>query len=159
MRSGESKSGALRAPRRWRRSQRGQAAVEFVIVLPILLVLLFALIEFASAWRKYQLITNISREGVRLAVVNRTNPDPLVTTRVNNLLDDTGLSSADATVTLSCNGTDGSLCTNTGDQDGVQIDYPHQWVFMGPVLNLMCPGCGSSFGSVTLTAKSIMRKE
>jgi hypothetical protein len=37
----------------------------------------------------------------------------------------------------------------------VQVDYVHNYVFIGPILNLF----GGSLGSVTLTGKSIMRLE
>lgn len=142
------------------RADRGQALVEFVLALPILLVLVFGIIEFATAWRAQQLITNIAREGARLAVT----PDgdqASVETRIANLLDAQGLNSEDATVTYACDGVEGSICGAgmTGLSNEITIDYPYTFRVFGPVMNLMCTGCGDQYGTITLSTTSIMRKE
>jgi Flp pilus assembly protein TadG len=54
---------------RWR-DDRGAAAVEFALVLPILILLLFGIIEFARVWNVRQTLTDAAREGARVAVVN-----------------------------------------------------------------------------------------
>lgn len=56
-------------PRRFRESERGQALVEFTMVLPILLILLFALVDFGRAFYTWLLVTNAAREGARIAAV------------------------------------------------------------------------------------------
>ncbi|MBV2235282.1 MAG: pilus assembly protein [Sterolibacterium sp.] len=48
---------------------RGAAAVEFALVLPLLLLLLFGIIEFSIALYDKALITNASREAARYGVV------------------------------------------------------------------------------------------
>jgi Flp pilus assembly protein TadG len=134
--------------------------VEFVLLLPLLLAIVFAIIEFAIAWRTYQIITNVAREGARLAVVTRgPGKATTVQTRIDNLLNQSNLNSANATATYSCDGAAGGLCSSTGQSDGVQIDYPHSFVFLGPILDLMCLGCGSSYATITLTSLSVMRTE
>jgi len=60
-------------------SQRGASAVEFAIVLPVLLLLLFGTIEFGVLFFNKAVITNASREGARRGVVwwtdsNGTSP-------------------------------------------------------------------------------------
>ena len=45
--------------------QRGAAAVEFAIVLPLLLVFVFGIIEFGFLLYDKAVITNASREGAR----------------------------------------------------------------------------------------------
>lgn len=58
--------------RRWRglfKSQQGQALVELALVLPILLMLLFGIIEFGRIYGAYMVISNLSREGARYGVV------------------------------------------------------------------------------------------
>jgi Flp pilus assembly protein TadG len=47
----------------------GAAAVEFALVLPIILLLLFGIIEFGRAWNVRQTLTDAAREGARLAAV------------------------------------------------------------------------------------------
>ncbi len=50
-------------------NQKGAAAVEFAIVLPLLLLLLFGIIEFSLLLYNKAMLTNASREGARLGVV------------------------------------------------------------------------------------------
>jgi len=52
----------------------GQALAEFALVLPVLLVLLLAMIDFGKAFNYWIDATHITAEGARYAVVNR-KPD------------------------------------------------------------------------------------
>jgi Flp pilus assembly protein TadG len=52
-----------------RRREKGAAAVEFAIVLPLLLVLAFGIIEFGFLIYNKAMITNASREGARAGIV------------------------------------------------------------------------------------------
>lgn len=52
-------------------SQRsGQALVEFVLIAPILLFLIFGLVDFARAWSAHHVIADAAREGTRMLVVH-----------------------------------------------------------------------------------------
>ena len=56
----------------------GQSLVEFVMVLPIFLILIFAVIDFGMGLRSYISLTNATREGARFAAVGNaagTYPD------------------------------------------------------------------------------------
>jgi Flp pilus assembly protein TadG len=55
--------------------QRGVAAIEFALVLPILLILVFGIIEFSTILYDKAMITNASREGARLGIVYRYDPE------------------------------------------------------------------------------------
>ena len=55
------------------KAQRGSAAVEFAIVLPIFLLLVFAIIEFGFILYDKAVITNASREAARAGVVLKTD--------------------------------------------------------------------------------------
>ena len=55
------------------RDRRGQSMVEFALVLPILLLVVFGATEFGRAWMTLNILTAAAREGARLAVV--TAPD------------------------------------------------------------------------------------
>jgi Flp pilus assembly protein TadG len=61
----------------WSRLQRrdGQTFVEFVIVLPILVMLVLGICQFGLAFHNYLSITDATRVGARAAAVKRTN-DP-----------------------------------------------------------------------------------
>jgi Flp pilus assembly protein TadG len=55
--------------------QHGLAAVEFALLLPILLMLLFGMIDAARALQANIIITNISREGANLVARGNTPLD------------------------------------------------------------------------------------
>jgi len=47
----------------------GQALVEFALVVPIFLLLLFGMVEFGRAWMTKNIITGAAREAVRIYAV------------------------------------------------------------------------------------------
>ncbi|MBM4407452.1 MAG: pilus assembly protein [Chloroflexi bacterium] len=57
---------------------RGQALVEFALIVPVFLMLLFALVDFGRVVFAQQAITQGAREGARAALV--TALDPAITT-------------------------------------------------------------------------------
>ncbi len=54
-----------------RRTEKGAAAVEFALVLPILVLLVFGIVEFGRAYNAYLSVTHAAREGARLAAVGK----------------------------------------------------------------------------------------
>jgi Flp pilus assembly protein TadG len=62
----------LRRPKGIRsRGIRGQALVEFALVIPIFLLVMLALFDLGRAVFAYNTLTNAAREGVRMAIVNQ----------------------------------------------------------------------------------------
>ncbi|TET50819.1 MAG: pilus assembly protein [Actinomycetota bacterium] len=57
------------------KKEKGASAVEFALILPILIILIFGIFEFSIAFNNYITITHAAREGVRLAAVDLNNPD------------------------------------------------------------------------------------
>jgi Flp pilus assembly protein TadG len=51
--------------------ERAQALVEFALVLPIFLLILFAIFDFGRAIYAYNAISNAAREGGRTAIINQ----------------------------------------------------------------------------------------
>jgi Flp pilus assembly protein TadG len=51
--------------------QRGATAVEFAIVFPLLILLMFGIIEFSVILYDKAMITNASREGARAGIVSQ----------------------------------------------------------------------------------------
>ena len=49
--------------------EKGGSAVEFAIILPILIMLIFGIIQFGIAYNKYVSVAHAVREGARLAAV------------------------------------------------------------------------------------------
>jgi hypothetical protein len=55
--------------RRRKSNQSGQALIEFALVLPLVLLLVVGMLEFARAWNLHQTMTDAVREGARRAVL------------------------------------------------------------------------------------------
>ena len=55
--------------------QKGVAALEFAIILPVLLLLTCGIIEFSVALYDKAMITNASREGARAGIVYAFDPN------------------------------------------------------------------------------------
>ena len=63
---------------RWS-EERGQSMTEFAIVLPILVVLLFGIVQFGILFNNYVTLTDAARAGARAAAVSRQSADPVGT--------------------------------------------------------------------------------
>jgi len=135
------------------RGSKGQSLAEFALAVPMLLLLVVGMVEFARGWMVKQVITNVAREGARLAVTP-TSTQAQVAARVDSLLTDVGINPSNANVTLTV--CDGTGCT--GQADEVQVQVPYQFTLVAPVLNLVCGG-GCPLGTVNLTSTSRMRNE
>jgi len=55
--------------RRIQKASKGQSLVEFAMVLPLLVILIFGIIDFGMGLRSYISLTNATREGARFAAV------------------------------------------------------------------------------------------
>ena len=74
--------------------ERAAAVVEFAVVLPLLLTVLFGIIEYGWIFMVRQSLQTAAREGCRLAVLQTTDdPYTEVIARVNQVMAPTGLSS------------------------------------------------------------------
>lgn len=147
-------------PRRGRASRqdrdRGQAIVEFILVVPILLLLLFGMIEFGAAWRTQHVLTHASREGARYATTLPSTIDS-VKHVVLQRLQEGGLNPEQALLrTQICSG---SGCSGT--LDVVEVDYPFNFRLLTPLLELTCLNRDCNFvgGEWRLTASTSMRNE
>jgi Flp pilus assembly protein TadG len=58
------------------REQQGQTMTEFALVLPLLVLLLFGVIQFGIAFNNYITLTDAVRVGARKAAVSANTEDP-----------------------------------------------------------------------------------
>jgi Flp pilus assembly protein TadG len=65
-------NGMNRAHIKW--DERGQAVVEFAIIVPLIAMLLFAILEFGIVFNNYLTLTDAVRAGARKAAVSRHIP-------------------------------------------------------------------------------------
>ena len=134
------------------RSSRGAAAVEFALLVPILLLLVFGIVDFGFMLNRDAVVNNATREAVRTASVGGTSAE--VTATVRSFLK--GWPGA-LTVTVSCLRPTGAPCgsydadAESGGTAIVRVTYKHPWVT--PV--------GPFFGddTITLVKTSQMRIE
>jgi Flp pilus assembly protein TadG len=134
-----------RSCRLFRRYRRAAAAVEFAVVAPVFLLLVFGMIEYGRMVMVYQVITNASREGARTAVLDGATTTS-VTTAVNSYL--TAGAVSGATVTVSPNPPSGA---QYGDPVTVTVSIPFSQVSWLPSPMYL--------GSRTLSAATVMRRE
>ncbi|MBI2170020.1 MAG: pilus assembly protein [Actinobacteria bacterium] len=116
------------------RDQRGAVAVEFAIVLPLLVLLIFGIIEFGRAYNAKIALEGAVREGARILAVG--NGDPVAATKGAAASLDPG--------TLSVS-TSGQPCT-AGTEASVTASYPFEYTI---------PLYGSA--TLTLSSTGVMR--
>jgi len=58
--------------KRREQKEKGQALVEFVVILPVLLMVLWGIFQFGIAFNDYIQVTSAAREGARKAAVSRS---------------------------------------------------------------------------------------
>ena len=56
-------------------NQKGVAAIEFALMLPVLLLLVFGIIEFSVILYNKAMVTNASREGARAGIAYNFDPN------------------------------------------------------------------------------------
>ncbi|MCB0879178.1 MAG: pilus assembly protein [Thermoleophilia bacterium] len=127
--------------RRFRAHVGGISAVEFAMILPILVLLLFAVIEFGMAFWQYQQVSAAASEGARRASVSRTYGD-----RDQRVIDAVKESSP----SLDADQLDVAIDStwNSGDPVTVTVSYPEEITILGV-----------TFFSDDLTIKRTMRVE
>ncbi|MDQ0619795.1 Flp pilus assembly protein TadG [Arthrobacter globiformis] len=69
----------------YRESERGAAAVEFALLVPILIVLVFGIMEFGRAYSVQMSLANAAREGARSMAITK-NQDTARTAAKNAAL-------------------------------------------------------------------------
>jgi Flp pilus assembly protein TadG len=59
-----------------RRSEAGMAILETALALPVLLLVLFAIMELGLAFARFQVVLNAAREGARAATIFKSPCNP-----------------------------------------------------------------------------------
>ena len=133
-------------------NERGVAALEFVLVFPFLMTVLFGIVDTSLLLCDKAVITNASREAARAGVVVRV--PQLAASDVqnialaytqNNLV--TGGTATTPTVTV-----DQSAGTSPGSPLKVTVTYTYEGLVLGSALS-------SLTGPVTISATSVMNSE
>jgi Flp pilus assembly protein TadG len=109
-------------PKRTRDS--GAAAVEFVLVLPILIMLVFGIIEFGLYFAQQLSVSNAARQGARYAAVPNYDDNGVsqstcaaILQQVQNAAGTIGMSGSDVSVTVTTTGGGSGCPTASADTD------------------------------------------
>lgn len=135
--------------KRLRQDTRGQAMVEFALVLPLLLILLIGVFEFGRAWNVYHAVTDAARLGARSAVV----ADPVTTQDsvyaiIRRALSRAAIDTNNATISMT------GWRTGSGTPASINIQVPYQFVFLKPFMHW-----SDNKASITLQSTFVMRNE
>lgn len=135
------------------KNQRGAAAVEFAIVLPVLVLLVFGIIEFSLALYDKAVITNASREGARAGIVAQAPrvTDASIRTVVKNYCSNylitfgihTTVVDGDISITPAVRDTFGTDLTIT-------VTYPYTFLVLPKLMTI---------GPINLSATTVMKME
>lgn len=131
--------------RSYRKNRRGAAVVEFAIIAPIFILLLFGIIEFGRMVMVQQLLTNASREGARKAILDGATTAE-VTMIVQDYLNNSSIQNASVTVAP-----DPPSDAAFGDPVTVSVSVPFSQVSWLPSPMYL--------GGTTLSASTVMRRE
>lgn len=124
------------------RNERGQTMVEFALVLPILLVVVFSVIQFGILYNHYITLTDATRVGARKGAVSRTAPNPIALAVAATRAAAPGLKPANLGVTAS------ATAWAPGADITVEATYPYDIDVLGIVV-----------ASGTLRSKTVERVE
>ena len=134
------------------KSCKGAAMVEFAIVLPLLLTLIFGIIEFGLLLYNKAVITNASREGARAGIVfsDYTNPISVAQAQaaVTKYIGDHLISFGSSAPSVQITGT----CASAGTDFTVKVGYDYTF--------LVVPNFVATLGkSIHLEGETVMRCE
>ena len=134
------------------RNQNGASAVEFAIVLPVLVLLIAGIMEFSTLLYDQAVITNASREGARVGIVFSDPPisDAEIEAVVNNYCAGhmiTFGAAPGATTNISRAGSG-----SAGDPLTVSVNYHYDFLVIPNFLSNLA-------GGINLAGQTVMRME
>jgi Flp pilus assembly protein TadG len=149
--------------RRVARRQSGAAVVEFAFVLPLLLLLLFGIIEMSVMLYDKAVITNASREATREGIVYSSpymSSTSIVSVATSNL--SKNLITFGGTGTPSASVSPSAGCTASGSPITVTVTYPFVGLAIGSAVienTPINPLASFAKNALTLTASTTMNCE
>lgn len=121
------------------RSDRGAAAVEFALVLPVLVLLVFGIIEFGRIFNVQNSVSAAALEGARVVALQKPYSDADMRQAVKNAAPSVAIQNSDITPSAACSS------STPGPEAKVTVRYQ---------LTLLTGIVGTS---ITLTGKGVMR--
>jgi len=125
------------------RSERGAAAVEFALIIPVILAALTGIANYGLAVYNKMELVSAARAGAQQAILDRTDTTAIKNAVVNST--NLGLTTGDVTIAESCLCSDGSANTcGVACVDGdpnhyymtITAKYTHTLLLLGTSVNL-----------------------
>ena len=134
--------------RRKGEDERGQNLVEFALIVPFFLLLVFAIVDFGMGFHAWITVTNSAREGARLGAVGAD------ATAIENKVRATADSLDDDAMTVTVTNAQG----DPGDAVIVKVEYEYDLIT--PLSSIMGVVSGNTLGpTLQFDATSEMRLE
>jgi Flp pilus assembly protein TadG len=108
--------------------ERGQAMVEFTLVIIPVLLICFAIVQFGLMLHDYVTLTHAADVGARVASVSRDQPNGVTLARNATIASASGLNSGQMNVTVT------PQPWSAGSQITVQATYPYSVNILGIVV-------------------------
>lgn len=159
----------MRALRRRRGSSRGSVVVEFALVTPLLLMVVFGIIDFGWMIDRANVVNNATRDAARVASLDGTYAD--ITSTLTSELQDIGVTypGPNVSVTITCTNASGSNCiggaasyaanATSGSAVKVQVTYTHKWLTPVGAICTLVGGSSCTGNTIQLTRTSEMVRE
>lgn len=122
------------------RKQSGQSAVEFAVVISVLLLLIMGVVDFGRAFFAYNVVANAAREGARYGIIASRSASDIISYAT------TQATLAGVSVSVPSRGTAG----NSADPVVVQASY--SFTPITPLIGTLC----CSGGPLNMVARSSM---
>jgi Flp pilus assembly protein TadG len=116
------------------------------MVLPLMLILMFGIVDFGRAFYTWLTVTNAAREGARVAATQQ--PATVINTRISDAMGPLGTSQLTTTL--------GNVLGPRGEAVTVDLTYTFTFVTpIGPLVSLI----GGSLATPAITSHASMRLE
>jgi Flp pilus assembly protein TadG len=120
----------------WLRRERGQDLVEYALILPVLLVLMFGIIQLALVILAYNTVGDAARQGARLGVIgDNANRAGDIAAEVYQVTDAAGMKRGDLIV------------NSVHQQDKIRVTVTYNMLLIFPI-----------FGKPRITLQAVSTK-
>jgi Flp pilus assembly protein TadG len=149
---------------RRRRGDRGAVAVEFGLLAPFLILLVFGLMDFGWMFSRDMVVQNVARDAVRVASLEGSYTQ--VSDTIQTELASYGIASSQVSYSITCRNASGTSCANnassynsvatSGSSVKVRIEYTHDLMTpVGAICGLFGGGCADNRIVIAKTAEMV----
>jgi len=157
---------AMTSSRRSSRDERGAVVVEFALLFPILMLLVFGILDFGWMIERGNVVNNVTRDAARVASLGGTYAQ-VQSTITTGLADyDITAPSSNVTISITCTNPDGTVCNGTassydskvtsGSSIKVRVVYTHTWITpIGAMCDVVSDSCVGKTIELARTAEMV----